>query len=307
VTKRAATLGLAAALLMGAYDPGPITISRVNPLTLDDEDFARHRDPADWAGLRVEEIGFDEERASWHLFRITRPEHRDGPLWFVPHDNENAGFEAGLVALQRYGGTMIVVDSDGRRRNSHVAFGPPIDPNRNFHDGLPRYPGQVLASLNHGGWPIIALHTNAAGYDPSSSQCPPLGDTSGSGIISIHYCDAVLHPSASTTRAYPFDDDDSVAFATHLATDPPESAFCARQMMAADYNIVFERVVDSDGSLSNYAVTHHLAYLNFETRTRGLGPAGLAGARDRLTWMIDHTLAMCTTQRPKALPHLHFR
>lgn len=301
-------LALVAALLLpGAYDPGPITVTRLDPLTVDDDDFARHRDPADWVGLTAEEISFDEERASWHLYRIINARRVNGPLWFVPHDNENAGFEAGLVALRRYGGTMIAVDSNGKRRNSAVAFGPAIDPNRNFHDGLPRYPGQVLASLNHGGWPIIALHTNAPGYDPAGSLCPPAGDTAGSGVISIHYCDATLHPSASKRRAYPFDDDDSVAFATYLATQRPQDAFCADQMVAADYNVVFERVVNSDGSLSNYAVTHHLAYLNFETRNRGLDPANLADARDRLTWMIDHTIAMCGGQRPTTRPHLPFR
>ena len=224
-------------LIVGAYDPGPIVVATVDPLSVDDDDFARHRDPADWTGLKVEDIAFDEERARWHLFRITKPGHADGPLWFVPHDNENAGFEAGLIAVRRYGGTMIAVDSDGKRRNSEVAFGPSIDPNRNFHDGLPRYPSQVLASLNRGGWPIIALHTNAKGYDPTDSACPKIGDISGSGIISIRYCDATLQPSASKGQAYPFDDDDTVAFATYLATQRPEDAFCANQMVAVDYNV----------------------------------------------------------------------
>ena len=115
------TLALAASALLGAYDPGPIRVTRVDPLAVEDDDFARHRDPAEWAGLQAEEIDFIEERASWHLFRITRPGHERGPLWFVPHDNENAGFEAAFVALKRYGGTLIAVDSDGKRRNSSVA------------------------------------------------------------------------------------------------------------------------------------------------------------------------------------------
>ena len=216
--------------------------------------------------------------------------------------------------MRRYGGTLVAVDSgedasDGKRRNAAVAEGPPIDPNRNFHDGLPRYPAQVLASLDHGEWPIVALHTNARGYDPTDSRCPQDGDTSGSGIISIRYCDATLTPRASVTRAYPFDDDDSVAFATYLATQRPADAFCAKAMTAADFNVVFERVVDSDGSLSNYAVTHHLAYLNFETQDRGSDPAGLAAARDRLTWMVDHAMATCAApaERPAHRPTLRFR
>ena len=303
---------LLAPVVVGAYDPGPIVVTRVDPLLIDDDDFARHRLPADWSGLGVSQIAFAEERASWRLFRIVNVDHPRGPLWFVPHDNENAGFEAALVAVRRYGGTLIAVDSgveqaDGRRRNAAVAVGPAIDPNRNFHDGLPRYPSQVLASLDHGGWPIIALHTNAPGYDPDGSLCPLAGDTSGSGIISIQYCDAVLRPRASQSRAYPFDDDDTVSFATYNATERPTGAFCAAPMSAADFNIVFERVVGSDGSLSNYAVTHHLAYLNFETRDRGT--MGLAASRDRLSWMIDRAMAMCAGPlfKPSVLPRLRFR
>lgn len=307
-------LTLVLPLLVSAYSPGPIVTNRVDPLTIEDDDFARHRDPAEWAGLRVSEIRFDEERAAWRLFRIVNTRHPRGPLWFVPHDNENAGFEAALAALRRYGGTIVAVDSgdaqaDGRRRNADVSDGPSIDPNRNFHDGLPRYPSQVLAGLNHGNWPIIALHTNAPGYDPSTSQCPREGDISGTGIVSIRYCDAVILPRASASRAYPFDDDDTVAFATYLATQAPADAFCAKQMSAADYNILFERVVGSDGSLSNYAATHGLAYLNFETRDLGLDPAPLAAARDRLTWMIDRAMADCAgpKHRPAKRPRLRFR
>lgn len=314
---RAAALlapALAGLVLLAAARPAT-AIERVDPLTVVDDDFARHRDPAEWRGLTVERIEFREERARWRLFRIADRSRPRGPLWFVPHDNENAGFEAALKAIRRYGGTIVAVDAgvapghDGERLNAAVDEGPPIDPNRNFHDGLPIYPSQVLASLNRGAWPIIALHTNARGFEIAKSRCPHPGDTPGSGIISIRYCDATLTPSPSRSQAYPFDDDDTVAFATHLATRPPLAAFCAPQMTGADFNTVFERVIDSDGSLSNYAVTHRLAYLNFETQERGLDPQQLAAARDRLTWMIDRAMALCAgpAQRPTSLPRLRFR
>lgn len=273
-------------MLAGAAD------APVDPRTVAQNDFARHRDPAEWRGLSVERLDFTEERARWRAYRIVNRERRAGPLWFVPHDNENAGFEAGFAALRRYGGTLIAVDSGGERLNARVAFGRPIDPNRNFHDGLPRYAAMVLGAVTPG-WPIIALHTNARGYDPTDSTCPRTGDVSGQGIISIRYCDAVLTPSASQGRAYPFDDDDTVAFATHLAIRPAGAAWCRDAMIAADWNVVQERVDNTDGSLSNYAVLRGLPYLNFETRETGLEPGALAAARDRLLWMIDRALAMC--------------
>jgi len=306
---RILALGLAALVLTGARLPG-LTVIRVDPLTVTgDDDFARHRDPADWQGLTVHRIDFSEERETWRLWKIEDRSRPNGPLWFVPHDNENAGFEAALVELHKYGGTLIAVDSGGVRMNHNVTMGPPIDPNRNFNDGLPGYPSQVLAALNHGAWPIIALHTNQRGYDPSTSTCPHPEDVPGEGVISIRYCDAVLHPSPSQGRAYPFDNDDTVAFATYNASARPEDAFCDRQMMAADFNVVHERVVDSDGSLSNYAVLHHLSYLNFETEDLGMEPDKLAATRDRLVWMVDHAIAMCATpaQRPTVLPKLIFR
>lgn len=293
-------------LLLAAYDPGPVTTTRVDPLTEQDDDFARHRSPATWRGLTVERIDFAEERATWRLYRIADPRRRQGPLWFVPHDDENAGFEAALVAVRRHGGTLIAVDSDGTRRNARVAFGRSIDPNRNFHDGLPRYPSQVLAAVNKGAWPIIALHTNSPGYEGNRSTCNRGGKTDGDGIISIRFCNAVLSPSASRERRYPFDDDDTVAFATYRATQSPSAAFCRDAMVRADWNVVQERVVNSDGSLSNFAVLRGLDYLNFETTETGLEPGALAAARDRLTWMIDRAMAMCGP-RPKPHRTIRFR
>lgn len=277
-----------------AGDPGA-QVTPVDPLTVQDDDFARHRDPAVWKGLTVSRIEFREERAAWRLWRIANPQQRRGPLWFVPHDNENAGFEAGLEAVRRWGGTLIAVDAgiadDGARMNRAVDYGRPIDPNRNFDTALPGYARHILADLKPG-MPIIALHTNGRGFDTSESRCNK-SDPPGNGVISIRYCDDVLRPSPSLGRAWPWDDDDTVAFATFRAQDAPSDAFCRDQMVAADFNVVQERVVASDRSLSNYAVLHGLDYLNFETLDRGDGAEGLAEGRRRLVHIIGRALAMC--------------
>ncbi|WP_404339472.1 hypothetical protein AB2M62_08780 [Sphingomonas sp. MMS12-HWE2-04] len=290
-----ALLLTAAAFALSGSSEDRATVTRVDPLTVQDDDFARHRDPAEWRGLTVRRAEFTEERGHWRFWRIDNKAHPKGPLWFVPHDNENAGFEAALVSLRTYGGTLIAVDSgaapgeDGVRLNHAVDYGKPVDPNRNFDSALPGYAAHMLASGNA---PIIALHTNAPGFDPTDSHCNQ-GDPKGDGIISIRFCDDVLTPSPSQAHAWPFDDDDSVAFATYRAGKSPSDAFCRDAMVGADFNVVQERVLISDGSLSNYAILHGLRYLNFETQDRGLEPAALAGARDRLVWMIDHALALC--------------
>ena len=64
-------------------------------------------------------------------------------------------------------------------------------------------------------------------------------------------------------------------------------------LASGDYNLVFERVGYSDGSLSNYAAQHGLAYVNVETEERGSSPTGIALARDRLVDMIDKVMQRC--------------
>lgn len=284
--------GLAWLSLSAASEPRTL-VTPVNPMTVEDDDFARHRNPATWAGLKVSRIEFREERAAWRIYRIASG--RQGPLWFVPHDNENGGFEAAIVAIRKYGGTIMAVDagiapgSDGIRLNRAVDYGRPIDPNRNFDDALPFYARTVLAER---GWPIIALHTNAPGFNSAESHCNQQ-EPVAHGVISIKFCDETLIPSASVSRTYPWDDDDSVAFATFRAKDAPSAAYCRDKMVEMDFNVVQERVVTSDGSLSNYAVLRGMDYLNFETQDRGLSPEGLAEMRDRLMYMIDHAMAAC--------------
>ena len=54
-------------------------------------------------------------------------------------------------------------------------------------------------------------------------------------MISIRFCDDTLIPSPSRRHDYPFDDDDTVAFATFLASGRPSDAYCRDQM--ASYKI----------------------------------------------------------------------
>lgn len=277
--------------------PEQVLVTRVDPHTVEDDDFARHRAPAEWRDLAVRRVEFRAERAAWRLWRIEHRAPRPGPLWFAPHDNEDAGFEAALWAVRRYGGVLVAVDAgiapgfDGDRLNHAVHYGAPADPNRNFDGALPGY-AEAILGLHPRNWPIIALHTNAKGFDPAGSRCNRT-DPPGEGAISIRFCDETLIPSPSRARAWPFDDDDTVAFATFLANGQPSDAYCRDAMVAADFNVVQERVVTSDGSLSNHAVLRGLNYMNFETLGTGTEPTALAAARDRLTHMVDRAMALC--------------
>ncbi len=289
----AVLLGLLAITGAGASQT---LISPIDPLTIADDDFARQRDPAIWRGLVVQRIAFTEADATWRFWRISNLAQPDGPLWVVTHDNENATFAAALTAVKSWGGVAMIVDTgpvDTRynaRFNSDVA-GTPIDPNRHFSDANPAYVGRMLADLGVPPRMIIALHTNAPDFDPRLSDCPAARP--GRGAISVELCSTRYQPRPARVRAWPFDDADSLVLMPHLDGRQRRSAPCAPLMAATDANLVFERVAVSDGSLSNYAAQHGLAYLNIETEERGSSDTGIAQARDRLVAMIDLVMQRC--------------
>jgi len=275
-------------------------VTPVDPMTMGTDDFTRLANPAIWDGLSVTRIEFREDRAFWRAYRIVNLRNPNGPLWFVPHDNENGAFQAAVFAVRSFGGVVIAVEEarslagPDSRLNGDVAFGKSIDPNRNFRDDTPNYAATLLADLQTGNRLIVALHTNEPGYDASESTCAPRNaGYTGKGEISVLLCNDLYSPRPSMNAQWPYDDTDSVAIVSYLGDRSPDSGFCSRALSAADMNIMFEHVVKSDGSLSNYALFRGLPYVNLETQDRGTDPAGLAEARSRLLAMIDEVMARC--------------
>ncbi|MES2095766.1 MAG: hypothetical protein V4459_03330 [Pseudomonadota bacterium] len=305
---------LAAARGPSAWPPQPAIVTPVDPLTMGTDDFTRLADPALWDGLAVTRIEFRDDRTFWRVYRIINTRKPNGPLWFVPHDNENAAFQAAVDAARSYGGVAIAVEEarsltgPDSRMNPDVAFGRPVDPNRNFRDDASAYARTILADLGSPARLIIALHTNQPGFDARESDCaPPQPGASGSGEISVLLCSDLYLPRPSVRADWPYDDTDSVAIVAFQSDRSPATGFCSRALAAADMNIMFERVAKSDGSLSNYALYRGLPYVNLETQDRGIDPAGLGNARARLLGMIDVVMARCApiagvALRPVAIP-----
>lgn len=294
--------GLAVAIPATAQvaPPPQEIVTGVDPLQMATDDFIRLADPALWTDLKVTRIEFRDDRAFWRLYRIVNLRKPSGPLWFVPHDNENAAFQAAVYAVRSYGGEVIAVEEarsvngPDSRMNGDVAYGRSIDPNRNFRDDSPAYAGAVLADLGDPARLIVALHTNEPGYDSKESTCgPPPPAYTGKGEISILLCNDLYTPRRSVSGRWPFDDTDSVAIVSYLGDRAPMSGFCARPLADADMNIMFEHVVTSDGSLSNYALFRGLPYVNFETQDRGVTPEGLGDSRSRLLAMIGVVMERC--------------
>lgn len=280
---------------------------------LQDDDLSRHRDNADLLdGIAVSQTRFSENGFDWHLLRFTSTDRPDGPLWVVPHDDENAAFEAMIAAIKRHGGVGIAVNSGPGSLRRQAGFGPcgvrsnavaACDPNRNFDAATPLFTAAVLDALP-AGQPIIALHSNGDGFT---------GDGKG-GRGDITMIDAAAfragrwqiredgHEGQGTNAL--LDDPDVYAILPYPAQTgiSPGQAACRSALTARNINVWHEEVQQSDGSLSNYIALNRplLAYVNFEAqRDEDLAPGAEA---QRL--MIDAYIEGCAKlwDEPAAAP-----
>ena len=95
-------LGLLVASTASAQPAPQRIVTPVDPPTMGTDDFTRLADPSLWDGLTVTRVEFRDDRAFWRLYRIDNARKPTGPLWFVPHDNENAAFQAALLKKGRW-------------------------------------------------------------------------------------------------------------------------------------------------------------------------------------------------------------
>lgn len=208
----------------------------------------------------------------WRLQIVTNTRNPGTALWFVPHDNEDAAFTTAVRGVAAYGGVMVAVETGGSRYNGAQ------DPNRNFHPGgsYPACPQQRVRSskfaeeilsylpkdaLGRRADRIIALHTNARGFD---------GDQAGgSGGISIRHPLLGSRPYRSDNPTSASSPDDTMVFlaSTRALEKDPKLARLKEYLNSRGVNIMFESVQGSrnDCSLSNYAaLTGMDDYVNVE-------------------------------------------
>ena len=187
----------------------------LDPATVADADFAALLPALADPVLCISEMRFSENGADWHLL-IIRNVSLAGPLWAVPHDEEDAAFVTGVGAVRRFGGVMVVVENGEERMNAGR------DPNRVFAltpaaaeicPGAPApAPLHVAAHLDRWdrAFPIIGLHTNWDGY---------LG-AGGLGTISVRRPDEKMIPFPSPIAVGRMADEDTVVML--FSTRPPE-------------------------------------------------------------------------------------
>lgn len=273
-----------------------------------DDDIVRHAvTPGYLDGLEISTARFTENGFSWQLVRFRNPARPDGPLWVVPHDDEDGAFDAMIAALRRYGGVGIAVNVAGAQRmqSGHgrcgvrAAVAAACDPNRNFAAGSPIYTAAFL-DQRPPGQPVIALHTNRPGF---------AGDNHGGhGDITVVAMAAFRHgkiaPRSWALLAVSpnpemanYDTFGLSPFVARAKRPGQADTRCGVALAQAGISYWHERVERSDGSLSNYIALNRpdIAYFNAESRAEA-DPA-IAAARHGV--IIAAYMTHCATPSPQ--------
>ena len=269
--------------------------------TLQDDDLIRHEGQTDFlAGVTVSELRFSEAGFDWHLLRFVNAAKPVGPLWVVPHDDENAAFESAITALKTHGGVAVMVNSgpgSSRFQSGQGTCGgrKPVvsrcDPNRNFSAATPLFTNAHL-DQRASGQPIIALHTNTPGFGPGKGEITIL-DAAASSKGKIRPRKNGYFGGAGPAV---LKDHDSYAIIPFIAPKMQEyDVQCRSAFVQAGVHVWHEAVGKSDGSLSNYAVLEKagMAYVNMESRRE----VELAIASKRHELMVNAYLKGCRPLR----------
>jgi hypothetical protein len=245
-----------------------------------DGDFKRNSKALASADLCLTYDAFEENGFFWVLQIIYSKTKRKGPLWAVPHDNENAGFDSAVHSVAKYGGTVVAVETGGQR-NLRGTKGEQ-DPNRNFDVGeasrckqqlapSPEYTSRFLRWFDRS-QPIIALHSN----------------TPRNNVISIKQ-------KQPFTRGFPASmpiggklPDNTLIFVASVA-DPaqdPNLRDFVRELNKRGIHVLYEIVsaARNDCSMSNYAALGGVRnYLNVEV---------VHGDTETQLRIVDHVMAL---------------
>ncbi len=220
----------------------------VDEVTDKDGDFKRNAEVLSGSTFCIAQEEFRERKRPWVVQTVTS--RQPGPLWAVMHDDEDLSFDNAVAALRNYGGTLVAIETGGKRNLSG------IDPNRNFSsEGIgcrklgdnasPRFT-DFIHGLIDPAQPIVALHNNSDDHIPGG----------GLGHISMG-----LVPKGM--RASPAPDPDGPLAGPHAlvllaASDLDDQTANGRiaVLNREGINVVLEEVRKDRGdcSLSNFAV-----------------------------------------------------
>ncbi len=273
-------------------------ISGKDFVAIKDDDIKRHAiDAGYFNGIQIDERYVRENGFVWHLLRFTNGSKPDGPLWVVPHDDENAAFEAMIAAIKDYGGIGFAINtgsgSERKQSGQGTCGGRPAvlqacDPNRNFSDATPLFTDAILAE-HWAGHPIIALHTNTPGFGKGKGDITILDTTAAGKGQRTARSDGYFGINGPAS----LNDPDVYAILPYAAPKgiPADAITCRHALNDEGVNVWHERVMVSDGSLSNYITLKRpdIAYVNMEAKRE----ADISKAAEAQRLMIAAYVQQC--------------
>ncbi len=242
-----------------------------------DGDFSRNAAVLSGNGFCIAEETFKERRRTWTIATIKTS--RPGPLFAVMHDDEDLSFDTAVEALKTYGGTLVAVETGGRRNMDG------IDPNRNFSadgigckklgkDAAPKY-SEFFQNLFDPGQPIIALHNNTGERI----------STGGLGHVSMADVPKSMQVHESNDPNGLLAGERALVLMTSIVPVTTTAEARAADLSTKGINAVVEGVREEKGdcSLSNYSLlSGHPDYLNVTVDK---------GERDKQRKIIDVILS----------------
>lgn len=224
----------------------------VSPDSVRDRDVRRNVGLIRQADLCVTAEALTENGIDWRFVSIAHKKARNGPVWYLPHDNESEAFDAAVYAVARYGGRLVAVDG-GESRNYRG-----VDPNRTFaltaaeavpcaiRHPAPQYTRYVM-SLFEGARHVMSMHNNTSG-----------------GTITVDVSDG---KSTGYRTKGAFSDPDHMVFLAGRGPMDGSARSMRDRLLSAGLNVVYEEVSvqNNDCSFSNHiALKDRREYFNIE-------------------------------------------
>lgn len=239
----------------------------MDPARVADPDVRANLEKFKCGGLCYREKTVTIKGSEVRLQFVTNPARRRGPVWVVPHDNEDSAFDTAVYSAIAYGGGFVAVENAERRILPNG-----VDPNRAFGSAKVKCTGRGVASSSYTkavmefagtGNLFLSLHSNDDGHGNGRGHISAERKKAGA----LH---GFMSPNPRTQSLA--DGDNAILLAGTEAANEGNAAALVSHFTNAGINVIYEQVkrARNDCSLSNYLVAERGAqtgnYYNIEVQ-----------------------------------------
>ncbi len=245
----AVVLSVSASALHAASAPKQVPEGCLDPAVHGDVDVRANLTKISRGGLCFTKETISDPAGVIRLQIITNPSRTNGPIWVVPHDDEQSAFDAAVYAALAYGGGFVAVENGERRklpggRDPNRLFGTDKTVCKAGHRPSSSLTRAIMKLAANPSGVYLALHSNRNGKD---------------GGISAHVGQAGTLtglPTLSPVNTALGDGDNAILFAGRTSAKGAEVMRLAGDLNSQGVNVIYEQVTrtGNDCSLSNYLV-----------------------------------------------------